>query len=619
MTWRHLLVGTALALTSALAIAQDGPESLLPKMFDEPAAPPRSPTPRPSATSGATVPPRAVSSPVVQPLPDQAVPEGAGRAAPSSAKESALTRVPTLEELEKMSPDDFEALLGTRLVIDMPAQARRSPARTGLIDENEGGLRGDSLAGQNAALVRAALVGNRGRLVSRWGHILLRRALTSRLQAPAGMNPADFAALRVSLLLRMGEVEAARAVLQDLDIADYSPALGTTVVDVYARTADFTGLCPVIATQGSLRKDPAWTISGTICEAFRGNGAVAISRLDRDLSRGTMPKIDLLLAQKYAGAAGKSRRAVTIEWKDVTALSPWRYGLAIGVGLEPPEKLLADAGPDYAAVTALAPMVGLGRRIAAADRAAAAGVLSSAAMVDLYAQVYADPDMTGEWQERAEALRDAYTLEDPQARIAAMQGLWRGADGQALYARQVLTAAAAARMTPAAAFADNAGDLVASMLAAGFDANAQRWASVVNNGSPAWGLLVVGAPGAPAAIDNGAIDSFVSDDASVGKRKSAFLVAGLAGLRRLSNGDAERYSGDLDLRLGTSSRWIAAIDAAAGRGDAASVVLLAGLGMQGDGWQRMTPRYLFHIVSALRQVGLEPEARMIAAEAVARA
>ena len=46
--------------------------------------------------------------------------------------------------------------------------------------------------------------------------------------------------------------------------------------------------------------------------------------------------------------------------------------------------------------------------------------------------------------------------------------------------------------------------------------------------------------------------------------------------------------------------------------------LLAGLGMQGDSWQQKTPLHLYHITSALRRVGLEAEARMIAAEAVAR-
>ena len=40
--------------------------------------------------------------------------------------------------------------------------------------------------------------------------------------------------------------------------------------------------------------------------------------------------------------------------------------------------------------------------------------------------------------------------------------------------------------------------------------------------------------------------------------------------------------------------------------------------MQGSSWDQMTPRHLYFIVSALNRVGLQAEARMIAAEAVAR-
>jgi hypothetical protein len=40
--------------------------------------------------------------------------------------------------------------------------------------------------------------------------------------------------------------------------------------------------------------------------------------------------------------------------------------------------------------------------------------------------------------------------------------------------------------------------------------------------------------------------------------------------------------------------------------------------MQGSGWDKMTARHLYHIVHALDQAGLDAEARMIAAEAVAR-
>jgi hypothetical protein len=622
----HLLAGAALALTSVWAAAQDAPESLLPKMFDEPApapsrsapprpAAPRPAAPRPAASPAASAPVRPEATPVVQ-----AVPGGTPVLPPLAEAEQddgTLKRIPSLEELERMSPEDFEALLGAKVVIDMPPQARRSIDQAGLLDESEGGLKLDSLAAQNGRLIQVALLGNRGMLVSRWGHILLRRTLASRLQPPQGMSAQDFLALRVSLLLRMGETDAARAVLQDMDIADYTPAIGSAVLDVYSRNADFTGLCPVMATQGSLREDPEWALSRTICEAFRGNSIAAISKLERERNRGKMDQIDVLLAQKYAGAAGKSRRAVTIEWDKVTGLTSWRYGLAIGVGLEPPAALMASAGPSYDYVTALAPMVGLARRAAAADRAAGAGVLSNAAMVDLYSQIYADPDVTGEWQDRAESLRDAYTQEDPAARITAMKALW-DATGTTRYSRQVLTAAAAARVAPSADLVDSAPALIASMLSAGYDANALRWSTVVTAGSRGWGLLVLAAPGRVSGVDSGNIGNYVDDDDSTSKRRSAFLVAGLAGLGRIDDGIAQRVSGETGAGIGGVTRWTQAIDSAAQRGDAASVVLLAGFGMQGDNWQRMTPRFLFHIVSALREVGLDAEARMIAAEAVAR-
>lgn len=625
----RLLAGAALALTSVWAVAQDAPESILPKMFDDPAPPPAPkatptsrPTPRPTPSAKATPArptaaetPRSVSTPVVQALPTQSDPGAA-----ASENDIKLARVPTLEEVQKMTPEDLEELLGSKVQFDTPPAARRSMERVGLLNEAEGGLPADSLARQNPKLIEVALSSNGGALVSRWGHILLRKALVSRLQAPEGMAPEQFAALRIGLLLRMGEIDAARAVLQDIDIDNYTPALGDLAMRTYERTADFTGLCPVMATQGSLRDDPQWDVAKTICDAFRGGSGPALSKLERDRRRGTMSNIDMLLAQKYAGAAGKSRRAVTIEWDKVEDMTPWRYGLALGVGLEPPERLMANAGVQYEYTTALAPMVSLQRRAAAADEAAAAGILSNAAMVDLYSQIYADTEITGEWQDRAEALRDAYTESSPAARFAAMQTLWNGAaDEDAAYSRRILTAVAAARLPATEDLADSAAPLIASMLSAGYDANAMRWASVVEDGSPAWALLALAAPAGDRSVDAGDVDQYIDADESAGKRKGAFLVAGLAGLGRLDDGAASRFSNDLSLRLDEATRWTTAIESAAGRGDKASVVLLAGFGMQGTDWHRMTPRYLYHIVSALRQVGLEAEARMIAAEAVSRA
>ncbi len=617
-----LLAGTALAMTSVWAIAQDAPESLLPPGFDRPAPPPASAPPKaaprsaPAAPSrpAATTDGRTVSAPVVQPLPERPATQ-TGSVAPVAADPKA--RIFSLDELARMTPEELEIALDLKPKTDIPPAARRSMREVGILASDEGGLSAHALAAQDAGLVRALLSRNQGRLVSRWGHILLRRALVSRLDAPRGMNPADFAALRAALLLRMGEGAAARGLIQDVDTGNFSPLLSQTAFQSYVATADFTGMCPMLLIQGNTAKDPRWDAANSICAAFRGEGNAALSQLDRQLSRGTMPRIDLLLAQKYAGAAGKARRAVKIEWDDVKELTPWRYSLALAVGLEPPAGLMKGAKGQYDAFAATAPMLGLASRAAASDRAASWGILSSAAMVDLYSQIYAQQGMPAEWSERAGTLREAYTGSDPQARLQAIQRLWETEDETGRYARKVLTAYAAARMPPEAGLSSDAGGLIASMLAAGLDRNALRWSGVVEPGSEGWALLALAAPQG-GGIDAGQVSSFFGDDDSTDARKSGFLLAGLAGLGRLSAAQVKDLSGDLDLDLVRQTKWSRMIDRAAEVDNTVLVALLAGAGMQGEDWQLMTPVHLFHIVSALRNVGLEAEARMIAAEAVAR-
>lgn len=634
----HLVIGTLLAATSALALAQQGPESLLPPGFDRPA--PRAPRPQPAATRAPAANPRP-AAPAASPRPaaaaavrpaapvPQAQPTIAAQPlvetarsaiAPGAAVASApITGVPAVQKLLSLPQDQLDILLGLKPKSDIPAAAQRALARVGVIDVSEGGLPPYSLAGQDALLVKAALAGNSGRMVSRWGHILLRRALASRLNAPQGADPADFIALRAALLVRMGEGDAARALVQDVDPDSYNPALTQAALDAYVAAADFTGFCPVLNVQPGARKDPPWLVMKAICAAFSGNGATGFAQLDRLTYVGSMPRIDMLLAQKYAGAAGKARRAVTIEWAGISDMTPWRYGLTIATGLTPPAELMQGTGGRYAATAALAPMLGLGARAEAADRAGAAGVLSSAAMVDLYSQIYANDEVAGGPADRALALRDAYVANTPQARLTAMKQLWDGAGGaDQRYARLVLTAYAAARLPADGAMAKEAPDLIAAMLAAGLDANALRWSGVLDTGSAGWGLLALAQPLGNGQIDSGALGNFRSSDESENLRRSAFLLAGLAGLGRVSDSTRRDFAAKLDIDLEGKTRWTNAIDQAAAVGNPTLVALLAGLGMQGDSWQRMTPRYLYHIVSALNRVGLSAEARMIAAEAVAR-
>jgi len=615
-----LLAGAALVACSTLALA--APESLLPPGFgqSEPApapAPAPSPTPtaRPSTPAPAAAPSPA-SSAIVQPLPTA---PAAGTARPAAIGIPVLNggRLPSVRELEAMSDEEFDALFGLVPESDIPPGARRAVRRVGIIDEAEGGFAPGSLADQPAALVRAALIGTRGPLVSRWGHILLRRALASRMDAPRGMDPVAFAALRADLLNRLGEGAAARALVQDVDSANYSPGLGAVALNAYLATGDVLGICPVMELKATMREDAPWQMARSICSAYRGEAREADRELNRMLSRGDAPAIDLRLAQRFAGAAGTGRRSVTIEWDGVDELSPWSLGLARALGVEVPEALTRDAPARLTYADAQIPAVPLAQRLPAAERAGSGGVLSSTALVDLWSQAYDEPSIEGTGRDAAQSLRLAYVARDPAARLGAMRELWNGAAGGQTYGRQVLTAYAAARLPVTEGAAGDAPLLLGSMLAAGLDRNAARWSSVVPAGTLGWALLAVGSPDA-ATVSGGGLDDFIDDDGSAEQRKARFLVAGLAGLGRLDEGTASGLLQDMGTSLRLESAWSRRIDAAAQYRNQALVALLAGVGMQGDGWDRMTARQLFHIVRALAQVGLEPEARMIAAEAVAR-
>ncbi|MEC9066296.1 MAG: hypothetical protein VX569_03360 [Pseudomonadota bacterium] len=616
-----LATGAALlALSSTLVLAQDAPESLLPPGFDDPpppaqpspAQPSPTPTARPTATPTAAPTPSApgTSSPVVQPLPQD------GPSAPAPAPSIDLPdELPSLEELEAMDTDALDELLGLKPRFDIPPAARRSLERIGVIGPREGGFATASLAAQPESLVRAVLAGTRGPLVSRWGHILVRRALASRLAAPGGMDPVEFAALRAATLNALGEYTAARAIVQDIDTANWNDALTDAALDAYIATADIVGACPAIQLQGNAREDGQWQLWRSICSAYAGQGVRAGTELSRALSRGTAPAIDVLLAQRHAGAAGAGRRAVHLEWDEVEDITPWRYALATAVGAEIPESLLAEPAPYYQRVSAISPMLAPAQRAPGARVAAGEGILSASAIVSLYSQVLAD-GAEGEAAETAATLRTAYAAPTAAERVDAMRTIWGMDEGD--HGLQVLTAYAAARLAPSSQWAADAPALIASMLSAGLDRDAMEWSGVVEEGSQAWALLALAEPG-ESAVSSGALDAFVDDDDSAGQRKSRFLVAALAGLGRIDGDTRRSFADRLALDLDRHTRWTRTIDRAAEVDNAALVALLAGLGMQGDGWDRMTARHLFRIVDSLNRVGLSAEARMIAAEAVARA
>jgi len=597
-------VGALVAL--APATGQDRPESILPPGFGEPTpAPAPRPTPpagtqptRPTDPAQPTAPANAPAQPgaMIQPLP------------PTTPGDAPL--VPPVATPAPVDP----AVLAQ---YEMPASARRSLATVGPVTASEGGLDTDAFGEADGQYVETLMRRLSAPLPSRWMSILLRRALVSHVDTPSRTNGADFAAERAWLLLRMGESVAARAVAQNVDTDNYTPKLYQVAMNTALATGDPAGLCPLVT--GAMRYAPArgWTMAQAMCAGLSGNPAQASPLIATAKRRNVASGVDLLLAQKVVGAGAQGRQAVTIEWDGVDRLTAWRFGLAMATGVAVPDELYGTAGPQVKYWQALSPSVALGDRLAPAEAAAGQGVLSSAALVDLYAAAATDDDTQSGATATANDLQTAYADRNPDSRLTALRQLWGGANARPNYARLVLTARAASRLNPNLAKAD-ADLLVASMLSAGLDRTAARWLGSVPAGSDAWAMIMLSDPDAYRRLSYSDLASYTGGEGD-SALKQRMLFAGLAGLGRLNQGDIERAAQSLGVRIGADNAWTRALDRAARDGQAGTVVLLAAVGMQAVSWKDIPPEALYRIVGALRGVGLDGEARMIAAEAIARA
>ena len=252
-------------------------------------------------------------------------------------------------------------------------------------------------------------------------------------------------------------------------------------------------------------------------------------------------------------------------------------------------------------------------------------MLSSQSLIDLYSTIYdaTDPDQLSEtdaWQ-----LRLAFVGKDRDARMAAIRRLWSIGDGPLQReASRAMAARAASRIAPDADLQEHAPELIASMLAAGYDREAARWAVPVRRmddrfADQSWAMLALAAPQTTGLdLSFGRVNAFISRDQSRGKKRSALLVAGLAALGRLDLRGADRLNRRHGLAIGHLTRWTRLIDGSAALGQSGAVLVLAGIGFQGAEFEQLPPAHLYHAVAALNRTGQGFTARMIAAEALAR-
>lgn len=585
----------AIAIALALpAIAQDRPESILPPGFGDPA------TPAPEPVTNESQPAATRPSP-------QAPAEGGGV--------EITDLLDALEELTAAEPVPQ---------VEYPSRARRDPRLAGTLDP---GALGVGYRPWGAASGRALQILMRRMdtpLASRWAHIGLRNVLLAKAASPADVHPADWAAERAWLLVRMGEADGARLLISSVDSDRFTPKMRQVALQSALASSDPSAMCPIEPGLAKVEPRVAPLVTA-ICASLSGEAERAAADIEAARRRGRVSPIDIALADKVVGAGAETSRSVTIEWEPVEELNSWRYGLSTATALMPPERLVNSASVQTQAWLARAPMFSATQRLPMARTAAALGVLSSQSLIDLYAASFdaTDPDALGEteaWQ-----LRLAFIGKDREARLSAMRSIWGNAQSPLdRMAAQVLLARAARHVTPGADLQSDAPDLVASLLAGGFDREAARWASAIGDmdDEPAdavWAMLALGAPdGGQPAINASRIEDFADRDQSGDRQRTALLVAGLAGLGRIDANTAGRLNRTYKLGLGAETGWTRMIDEAMRRRQAGTSVLLTAGALQGLEFDDVRPLYLFHAANALKRTGQEYLARMIAAEALAR-
>jgi len=592
---------TALAVALAAAVAlpvigQEAPKSILPEGFDDaPPAPvaPAAPIPGTEPT------PATPGAPGVAPAADgQIIPPGTA-AAPEAA----------------VAPDP--------LLVEPPS---RSLEFVGWLSPRAGGYGPNAFAGSDGAFLDALLRRTDAPLASRWGHIVLRRALLSEVPTPRGARPADWVAARAWMLVRMGEVDGAKQLVSAVPIDRYTPRLYAVAAQVHLAAGDALGMCALGSTAITLSREPLWPLVNGLCAALEGDDLSAATTFDGLRNREAADPFDIGLAERIATAVSGAGRAANVEWGEIERLTTYRFGMASAGGVSVPDNLMERARPVMRAWVLRSPNSTLEKRLAAVPTAAALGVASSAEMNRVHSAFAAEMDPFAFDASPSGRLRAAHVARDADDRLAAMRTLWqRGADARERYAAKILTARAAARLRPSEDHVEAAPDLVASALSAGYVPAALRWWPLAEDEGGAtrdrtWALLVLADGTGRVPASTGLFDSWYAGERerfgeARAKRRAQLLAAALAGLGR--GDDWIDVLDDLDVGP-MANGWTRRLDAAAAAGRVGEVAVLAAAGLQAPSWGGVPPQHLAKILAAYRRVGRGHEARLMAIEALTR-
>jgi hypothetical protein len=535
------------------------------------------------------------------------------------------------------------------------------PESVGLLDDASAGFGIDMWNGTGRSLVERLLPELPAPVPSTVMRELTRRLLLSSATPPEGPGSGrSLVAMRVDKLAAMGDPKVVGDLLRVASSKIEDEALARARIDNAFLTNDNAGACSQMRALIRQYQGAYWQKALSFCQALAGEHAKAA--LGAGLLRELGPADDQVFFT-LIGALGGDKGAVV---QSLPSPAPLHLAMLRAARQQLPEDVLGTTDAAILRTVAISPNAALGLRLEAAERAEAVGALTSDTLAQLYASVTFSPEQLANAFSQAEADRGPRgrallyqarrTQTVPTAQAEILRKAWALARESGGYQTSVrVHLPALGGIVPAmelAWFAEEAGR---ALLSAGRYEAAAAWLALAGQASPVAAAEAPGGAGggagggAVAATGQGvgkaaerslwsliqladATDSLPWEADALNKWWESSKSAGGEGLRARATALftlLEAFDKPVDAKLWQAllegpqfesvklpaPALLHALNAAASQRRVGATVLLTLICLGTDGPAGADPLLLRAVISSLREVGLEKEARALAVEA----
>jgi hypothetical protein len=452
---------------------------------------------------------------------------------------------------------------------------------------------------------------------------LTRRLLVTGSPVAARSGPGRLLAARVARLIAMGDLEAARSLVDQLPPPATDSELARSAAEVALLLGDQEAACRLAETAGRTTPAEFWGKVGVYCRLATGDRDGA--RLGLDLLREAGQTDDRAFFDLATAIADE---AAAPALSDLVRPSPIHVALlGLGDWPLPADALAVGAEPPVLAAVARQPALAGAQPLATIEQAFAVGAATAEQVAAWYVKEAGAPDaadltdrIRGGWDAdtRAIAYLGVREQAEPFARAELIDAIWRGATGAERFLVAEVWAEPIRELPVDPSVAGAAPGIARALLAADLPVPAARWLSILEADAardtrssrhaadlgPLFALAGIDEH-QPVSLVAPALES--SDPAAVSDARAARMLALLDGLGVPVEATAQRErpesapAGALRDELER-----AAAQGRLGETVASVLYLLDGQPEAAD------PEVLAACLRALNQVGLERDARAIA-------